>query len=202
MNFRLNDGDHKTKDKNVITQVIVASTNPVKIAAALDGFRRMFPGAQFEAQGVTVPSGVSDQPMTDAETRRGALNRATGARQQYPGAQYWVGIEGGVEDDGVTMQAFAWVTVLSGERTGESRTATFTLPGEITWLVRQGVELGEADDRIFGRANSKQTNGAVGILTADVIDRTVYYEHAVILALIPFKNPDLSFGVLDSAASL
>lgn len=202
MNFGLNGGDHKIKDKNVINQIIVASTNPVKIMAALDGFRRMFPTAQFEAQGVTIPSGVSDQPMTDVETRRGAFNRATSARQEFPRAQYWVGIEGGVEDDGTLMQAFAWVTVLSRERSGESRTATFTLPGEIAWLVRQGVELGEADDRIFGRANSKQNNGAVGILTADVIDRTVYYEHAVILALIPFKNPALSFGALDSAASL
>jgi non-canonical (house-cleaning) NTP pyrophosphatase len=28
------------------------------------------------------------------------------------------------------------------------------------------------------------------LLTHDVIDRKKYYEHAVILALIPFLNPD------------
>lgn len=77
---------------------------------------------------------------------------------------------------------------------GSSRTATFVLPEEIAALVRQGVELGAADDIVFGRFNSKQSNGAVGILTADAIDRTRYYEHAVILALVPFKNPALSFG--------
>jgi non-canonical (house-cleaning) NTP pyrophosphatase len=53
------------------------------------------------------------------------------------------------------------------------------------------VELGEADDCIFGRSNSKQINGAVGILTADAVDREELYAHAVLLALIPFLNPTL-----------
>ncbi len=44
---------------------------------------------------------------------------------------------------------------------------------------------------VFGRTNSKQGNGAVGLLTGDVIDRAAYYVHAVILALIPFRNPEL-----------
>lgn len=68
------------------------------------------------------------------------------------------------------------------------------LPQEVASLVRQGVELGIADDRVFGRSNSKQSNGAVGLLTADLIDRQRYYEHAVILALVPFKNVDLTWG--------
>jgi non-canonical (house-cleaning) NTP pyrophosphatase len=37
----------------------------------------------------------------------------------------------------------------------------------------------------------KQANGAIGILTGDVIDRTELYQHAVILALVPFKNDGL-----------
>jgi non-canonical (house-cleaning) NTP pyrophosphatase len=58
-------------------------------------------------------------------------------------------------------------------------------------LIRQGKELGEADDIVFGRNNSKQENGAVGLLTGDVINRAQLYEMAVILAFIPFKNLDL-----------
>ncbi|MEA2092741.1 MAG: DUF84 family protein, partial [Patescibacteria group bacterium] len=54
-----------------------------------------------------------------------------------------------------------------------------------------GKELGEADDIVFQRNNSKQENGAVGILTGDVVDRTKCYTEAVILALIPFKNVNL-----------
>jgi non-canonical (house-cleaning) NTP pyrophosphatase len=51
------------------------------------------------------------------------------------------------------------------------------------------MELGDADDLVFARQNSKQKNGAVGLLTADAIDRLELYIPAVIFALIPFKNP-------------
>lgn len=174
-------------------QILVASTNPVKIEAARLGFQKMFPDEVFEASGVAVPSGVSHQPMTDEETLAGALTRARNAQTASPAADYYVGIEGGVEDKHGEMLAFAWIVVLAGDQTGLGRTGAFALPHEVAELVRQGIELGDADDRVFGRSNSKQQNGAVGILTADVIDRTAYYVHAVALALIPFKNPQLSF---------
>jgi inosine/xanthosine triphosphatase len=176
-----------------VKTIIVASKNPVKIQAALNGFEKMFPEETFQAEGVSAPSGVSDQPMTDTETLQGALNRAQNAQASAASGDYWVGIEGGCDEQQGDMQAFAWVVVLSRERIGKARTGTFMLPTEVARLVREGVELGEADDRVFKRSNSKQGNGAVGILTRDVIDRTVYYEHAVVLALVPFKNPDLAF---------
>ncbi len=173
--------------------LVVASTNPVKIQAALAGFQRVFPNIPFDVAGVSVSSGVSDQPMGDAETLRGARNRAEAARQLRPDADYWAGIEGGCgEMDGV-LQTFAWVVVLGADRVGRSRTGTFVLPEEVAVLVRQGIELGHADDQVFGRANSKQQNGSVGLLTNDVISRADYYEPAVVLALVPFINPTLTF---------
>ncbi|KAJ2972514.1 hypothetical protein NQ176_g7113 [Zarea fungicola] len=57
-------------------EIIVASKNPVKIQAAHDGFQRMFPDIAFTVRGLSVPSGVPDQPLTDEETLQGALNRA------------------------------------------------------------------------------------------------------------------------------
>ncbi len=175
-------------------KIVVASNNPVKIQCALDGFRKMFPDRQYSASGVSVPSGVRAQPMTDEETLLGATNRAQAARQQIPDADYWVGVEGGIDERGDEMEVFAWIVVLGKNGVnGKSRTATFYLPQEVRDLVRQGVELGEADDRAFGRSNSKQQNGSVGLLTQDAITRITYYEHAVILALVPFKNPGLTF---------
>jgi len=176
--------------------IVVASTNPVKIQAALTGFQAMFPEGPFDTSGISVPSGVSAQPMTSLETRQGALNRAEAARKGHSDAAFWVGIEGGCEDNLGELDVFAWVVVVSRDRNqrGISRTGTFTLPQEVAQLVRQGIELGEADDRVFGRSNSKQQNGSVGLLTADVITRLEYYRHAVILALIPLKNPSLTFG--------
>lgn len=173
-------------------KIVVASHNPVKLQAVRNGFARMFPEQDLEIVAVSVPSGVSVQPSTDFETLQGALNRAHNAAQTYPQADYWVGVEGGVELGSESeMQAYAWVVVRSPDRVGKGRTGAFYLPSAVADLVRQGVELGEADDIVFGRSNSKQANGAIGLLTRDVIDRAGLYEPAVIFAIIPFVNPDL-----------
>jgi inosine/xanthosine triphosphatase len=171
--------------------IVVASKNPVKVQAALSGFQRMFPEEHFITQTVSVPSLVADQPLSDQETLQGALNRARLAQQQTPSADYWVGIEGGIGNLGEEMTAFAWIVVLDKNQCGKSRTGTFFLPPEVTRLVQAGKELGEADDIIFQRANSKQENGAVGLLTGNVVERAGLYEQAVVLALIPFRNPTL-----------
>jgi inosine/xanthosine triphosphatase len=176
-----------------VRTIVVASQNPVKIQAALNGFRHMFPDDQFSATGVSVTSGVSAQPMTSVETLQGAVSRVKAARDLVPEGDYWVGIEGGVEAQSGELEVFAWIVVASRESLGKSRTATFSLPLEVSRLVQQGIELGDADDTVFGRSNSKQQNGSVGLLTDDVITRLAYYEHAVILALVPFKNSHLSF---------
>ena len=93
-------------------KIVIASENPVKIQAALNGFQRMFPGEEFVASGVSAPSDVSDQPASDQETLQGASNRACHAQQQVAQADFWVGIEGGIQDWDAEMAAFAWVVVL------------------------------------------------------------------------------------------
>jgi inosine/xanthosine triphosphatase len=171
--------------------IVIASKNPVKIQATLNGFQRMFPSEIYQVEMVSVTSGVGDQPASNQETLQGALNRANGAAELAPGADYWVGIEGGIEDYGTEMAAFAWIVVQSQDLCGKGRTGSFFLPGEVSDLVRAGKELGEADDIVFQKSNSKQKDGAIGILTGNVVDRTSLYEQAVILALVPFKNPAL-----------
>lgn len=180
-------------------RLVVASKNPVKVAAARHGFQLMFPGNSYTTHAVSVPSGVSDQPFSDKETLQGAINRAENARVQEPDADYWIGIEGGVEDSPDqrigSLESFAWVVVVDREsgKTGKARTAAFYQPEEVAKLVRTGVELGHADDVVFGTSNSKQSSGSVGLLTGDVLNRESYYVQAVILALVPFKNRELTF---------
>jgi inosine/xanthosine triphosphatase len=171
--------------------IIIASNNPVKRNAVLTGFLRMFPDEEFYINEFSAPSGVSDQPLSSRETLQGALNRSEYVFGNQPDADFWVGIEGGVEflDDDLT--AFAWVVIRSRHCVGKSRTGTLFLPPAVARLIRQGKELGEADDIVFGRANSKTENGAVGLLTGDVIDRAELYAHAVVLALVPIKNQEL-----------
>ncbi len=172
-------------------KIIVASKNPVKIQAALQGFQEMFPSEVFEAEGISVASGVSDQPMGNAETFLGASNRVQAAQQAMPNADYWIGIEGGNIATENAMEVMAWIVIRTATRTGKARTAGFFLPPRVIELVEQGYELGEADDIVFGVANSKQTGGSSGLLTDNVMTRLRFYVPAVILALIPFKKQEL-----------
>lgn len=120
--------------------------------------------------GVSAASDVPDQPMGEAETRQGAMNRARSALATYRGEHgedaavaFSVGLEGGVCDDVVTdaktgeevantLRCMAWMAVLrpSDGRWGIAHTGGFPLPHKVAQLVRGGMELGHADDQVFG----------------------------------------------------
>ena len=172
-------------------KVIVASKNPVKIEATKSAFKKVFPREKILIEGVSVKSGVGDQPMSDKDTYKGAHNRARNAKRQFAKADYWIGIEGGINAAGNEMLTFAWIIILSENKLGKARTGSFFLPEKVVKLMNKGMELGDADDIVFGKSNSKQKNGAVGLLTKNVLTRTSFYESAIVLALIPFKNSEL-----------
>lgn len=171
-------------------KIVVASKNPVKMDAVKDALS-VFLNKEIDLLGVSVESGVPDQPMNDAETRLGAETRVKNALDQFPGFDFYVGVEGGVEETAAGLMAFAWIVISNGKKTGKARTASFFLPPEVAKLVHQGMELGDADDIVFAKSNSKQQNGAVGLLTNDVISRKTLYLPAVQMAFIPFLNPEL-----------
>ena len=171
--------------------IVIASQNPVKVQAVAKGFERMYPGSNPVLQTISVPSGVSSQPISDAETLQGALNRVQAAQTALRDADFWFGLEGGIHEQEGQLMAFAWVVARHKQKTGMARTGAFVLPMKIADLVRQGVELGAADDLVFGATNSKQSNGAIGLLTNDILVRATLYEPAVIMAMIPFFNPEL-----------
>jgi len=77
-----------------MSTLVIASTNPVKVQAALNGFCRLFPDVEVTAIAIAVPSDVAQQPFSDEETLRGALNRSAHALAAHPQADYWIGIEG------------------------------------------------------------------------------------------------------------
>lgn len=173
-------------------KIIVASHNPVKLNAVKLGFAEMFPGQTAEVVASEVDSGVPDQPMSEEETLQGAHNRVDKISTAKVGADYWVGIEGGVEKYSDELAVFAWVIIKSKTgKYGRGRTNTFFLPHKVSELVKQGKELGDASDQIFSQKNSKQKQGSIGLLTDGKMDRTTSIMHAVMLALIPFKNPNL-----------
>jgi inosine/xanthosine triphosphatase len=174
----------------LMIKILVASKNPVKIEAVQEGLS-WFISEDFELVGVSVASGVPDQPMSDAETLLGATNRVQEAMCQFPDYNYYIGLEGGVEQTGSGLIAFAWMVIGDGKKFGKARTASFFLPPAVAELVHQGMELGDADDIVFRKSNSKQQNGAIGLLTHDMITRKLLYLPAVQMAFIPFLNPEL-----------
>jgi non-canonical (house-cleaning) NTP pyrophosphatase len=58
----------------------------------------------------------------------------------------------------------------SQQRIDKARSGRFFLRPTVAQLVREGKEQGEADDIVFLRQNSTQDNGAVDILTDNVVD--------------------------------
>ena len=47
---------------------------------------------------------------------------------------------------------------------------------------------------VFGRTGSKLEEGAIGLLSRGAMDRVELYEHATVLALLPFIDPELYGG--------
>lgn len=183
------DGDPMNSEATPLN-VVVASRNPAKITAVREAFGIGFPGATIEIVSASVDSGVAGQPTSDTETRRGALNRAHIARTRHPDADYWVGLEGGVETIDGELLAFAWMAVLdSGGRRGIARSPTLPLPPEVRTRVENGQELGAANDAVFGTIGSKQRGGAFGLLTGGRLTREGVYAQTLGLALLPFINP-------------
>lgn len=170
-------------------KIVVASLNPVKVGAVKAAFLAQFPSPELDLIPLSVRSDVPDQPMSDEETRQGARNRVRNSRKEYPEADYWVGLEGGLDTIGGKLLAFAWMAISDQSATiSETRSATLPLPPAIQNLVESGQELGEANDMVFSTVNSKQGGGAFGLLTDGLYTREEIYTQTLVLALVPFVN--------------
>jgi inosine/xanthosine triphosphatase len=182
-------------------KIIVASTNPVKIASTKQALETLFPDQSFTVQGENPGVDLPAQPLSDGETKRCAIARVIAIHTKVPDADMWVAIEGGVDstNDEITgatqMDSSAWIVIQDKQgRWGEARTASCPIPQAVADLILSGVELGHANDQIFGMTNSKHDQGMTGIATHGLIDRTAFYVHGLIFALVPFKNPDIYFA--------
>jgi inosine/xanthosine triphosphatase len=164
--------------------IAIGSKNPVKIAAAQAILHQVFPEADFIT--VEVPSGVPEQPWGDEETRTGALNRARAAREQSR-ADYGLGLEGGVVETPSGLMTCAWCVMVDTQgRVGIGGGVHILLPAAVAAGLRRGGELGPLMDRLIGEDNTKQKQGAVGILTNGLSNRQTAYEQIVAMATGPF----------------
>lgn len=170
-------------------KIAVGSTNPTKVAAARRAAAKVWPEGEVVA--VAVPSGVGEQPLSDDETIRGAVNRARNALAALDDALFGMGVEGGVQDTSHGMFVGGWAAVVDRNGSlGIGAGGRVLLPESIARRIRAGEELGPVMDDFSGRRNIKQRAGAIGIFTAGLIERTAALEIALTYALARFITPE------------
>ncbi|WP_133407816.1 inosine/xanthosine triphosphatase [Parashewanella tropica] len=170
--------------------VIVGSKNPVKINASQQAIQAFFPNTEIVTVGVDAPSLVADQPMTSNETRLGAINRVEYCKQHHQ-ADFYVAIEGGVEENQDGVFTFAYVVIDNLKQQRINQSAMLPLPAVVYQKLTHGEELGHVMDELFGTENIKQKGGAIGLLTQGLSSRQQSYEQALTLAMVPFIHQEL-----------
>lgn len=176
-----------------VIRIIVGSINPVKVNSAKNAFTAAFPDHIVQCEGVSAPSGVADQPMTESETRLGAQNRAHYCAEQYTeSADYLVAMEGGVDEFEEGAATFAYVAIIDSKnkRLMTGRSANLPLPSKVFKRLENGEELGLVMDDLFNTSNIRQKGGAIGLLTNHNATRESIYTQALILALAPALHPE------------
>lgn len=170
-------------------KVAVGSTNPAKVAAVTAAMSRLCPRAEIVP--LDVPSGVRAQPWGETETRKGAVERARAALAAGA-ADYGVGLEGGVIENGAGVELVSWVAVVDREgRVGLSSGLRLMLPSASAAKLRAGAELGAVMDELFHTDESKKAAGAVGLLTEGFVSRSEAFADLVAMACAPFLFPEL-----------
>lgn len=167
--------------------IAVGSTNPTKIQPVIDVFSHHFKGCIVK--GISVASGVDEQPMDIDEMYKGALNRAKEAIKKVKGAEYGIGIEGGLH-----KHSFGWfehsivVIVNKKGQVGTGATGGLVLPEIIMDSIHEGKNLEEAIDSHFNTDKIGEGIGMFGIFTKGVVTRSEGVRHGVAFALARFLH--------------
>ncbi|PNY82578.1 inosine/xanthosine triphosphatase [Deinococcus koreensis] len=179
---------------------IVGSTSPAKVRAVQAVFGTLWPG--LPVRGIDARSGVPEQPIGVAQTRRGAVNRARAALRE-PGATWALGLEGGVR---FSSRGEAWLfgvvavaqaqnqiqaPVQGGGTLHHTRSAELRLPAQVAARIRAGEELGPLMDELLGTVEIKKGVGTVGAFTRGLVTRPQVWQQTVALALAPLLTPEL-----------
>ncbi|MCX6732499.1 MAG: inosine/xanthosine triphosphatase [Candidatus Roizmanbacteria bacterium] len=167
--------------------VAVGSMNPTKINPVREVFLKHFPDTIIK--GITVPSGVAEQPMDIDAMYKGALTRAKNALKKVSGAEYGVGIEGGLH-----KHSFGWfehsIVVIINKKghIGVGASGGLVLPEIIMDSIHKGKNLEEAIDAHFKTTKIGEGIGMFGILTKGVVTRSEGVRHGVAFALARFLH--------------
>ncbi|HKC62922.1 MAG TPA: inosine/xanthosine triphosphatase [Pyrinomonadaceae bacterium] len=136
-------------------------------------------------------------PLTDWELMKGARARAEMVRaeleKQGVSAELYVGLEGGFHSVnlGDEWHTFlrGWAYATDGERGYFGASPSVTVPSLIADMVIDGRrELGIVIDEVANERDVRSRQGAWGVLSRDLLTRSMSFEAALIAAFAPFYN--------------
>ncbi|MDQ0233594.1 DUF84 family protein [Metabacillus malikii] len=154
--------------------IAIGTKNPTKVNAIKTAFA---PHLSAEFAALQVQSNVSPQPLSDEETVTGAINRAKNALNEAT-AQLGVGLEGGVIKSELGYFLCNWGAMVDNElKPIVAGGARIVLPNEIGDEVFSGRELGDVMDEYVKSHQVGKHQGAIGIFTNGIINRTTMFTH-------------------------
>ncbi len=148
----------------------------------------------------SVKTDAPAMPLNDWELMSGARQRALAVREilieQELGADLYVGLEGGFHSISVEGEWYTflrgWAFVTDGERGSFGMSPSISVPDAIVKDVIGGKrELGIVIDEVAGVRDVRSKQGAWGVLSRDLLTRSMSFEAALIAAFAPFYNPEL-----------
>jgi len=154
--------------------------------------------AKLVARSVTINAPA--MPLTDWELMAGARERALVVRDLLAGeklsADLYLGLEGGFHSISIDSEWHTflrgWVYVTDGQRGSFGATPSITVPEAIKNRVIEGKrELGIVIDEFAGSRDVRSRQGAWGVLSKDLVTRSLSFELALIAAFAPFYNPEM-----------
>jgi inosine/xanthosine triphosphatase len=147
-----------------------------------------------------VSTNVPAMPLTDWELMQGARERALAVRDLLRGqrleAEIYVGLEGGFHSISIEGEWHTflrgWAYATDGKNGAFGSSPSITVPEALAKKVIEGRrELGLVIDEVTGKRNTRSREGAWGVLSRDLVTRSLSFELALIAALAPFYNPEL-----------
>jgi len=148
----------------------------------------------------SVKTDAPAMPLTDWELMSGARQRALAVREilieQNLGADLYVGLEGGFHSISVEGEWHTflrgWAFVTDGRRGSFGMSPSIEVPDAIVKDVISGKrELGLVIDEVAGTRDVRSRQGAWGVLSRDLMTRSMSFESALIAAFAPFYNAEL-----------
>jgi inosine/xanthosine triphosphatase len=145
-----------------------------------------------------VDSNVPSMPLTDWQLMQGAQERAFAVREllhtRRLEADIYVGLEGGFHSVSIAGEWHTflrgWAYATDGKRGAFGAAPSITVPPEIVKKVVEGRrELGIVIDEVTGGRDVRSKQGAWGVLSRDLVTRSMSFELALVAAFAPFYNP-------------